>query len=629
MATETIALEIIAKTTQAEAGLKRVGATAEAELGAGGKVDKAAKHGGGALGMMDKASGGLLGGLTSLESPTTALIAGSAALVGVGTEVFAAFNKNEDQMHTLSQAMKDAGEKETPAFTKSLSAAQVAGENMGFAQADVTASIGQLRLAGVSTADGMKYQNTIMDLARAKGLSLADATNVVIKADQGKLKGLVTLGVVAPQGALTQTQLAAATLNAAKTSDAAGKAFDAYGAAAKKYGDNAPQTIAAHTKYTAAVKAADDAQKKLSDGQKTTVGSASYLGNIMDQLGGKIGGQATSHTQDLGVKIDVLKSRFNDIAGHAIPFIGQAFGNVLTFLMGPFASTIGTIVGIIAGIVGRIVAVIGSIVTWIKGHIGVVVFLIAGPFGLAVLFIATHMAGVIAVFRGVFSVIAAIVGTIINIFKVPFDIVTTIIGVFVGVVSGIIGGLVSVIGGAFGVLPHAVQLVVNIISGIFSTVAAVIKGIWQGLSDGIGTIFTAIGNIVKAPINAVITLIDGIITLIDKLQIHIPAIGVGPIHTPSFDWNGLNIGQIPHLSVGGDVAPGGYAWTGEAGPELMRWGGATPVTVIPAARSAAMAGQAGGATVVNVTAQTNADPDAIGRAVVWGLSMRARKVATA
>lgn len=85
-----------------------------------------------------------------------------------------------------------------------------------------------------------------------------------------------------------------------------------------------------------------------------------------------------------------------------------------------------------------------------------------------------------------------------------------------------------------------------------------------GIAQAIGG---AIGGAIKGALNIVITDIDAFIGFLDSISIHIPAIGVGPVHTPSFDWNGLGIPKIPMLARGGDVS--GLFYGAEAGMELL------------------------------------------------------------
>lgn len=108
--------------------------------------------------------------------------------------------------------------------------------------------------------------------------------------------------------------------------------------------------------------------------------------------------------------------------------------------------------------------------------------------------------------------------------------------------------------------------------------------------SGFGSIAHAVWNgivaVFKGAINTIIGGIDNFIGFIDGIQIHIPSIGVGPVHTPSFDWNGLGIPKIPYLATGGQVGEGAFV-AGEEGPELVM-AGSGGATVYNRGQTAAM-----------------------------------------
>ena len=96
---------------------------------------------------------------------------------------------------------------------------------------------------------------------------------------------------------------------------------------------------------------------------------------------------------------------------------------------------------------------------------------------------------------------------------------------------------------------------------------------FSGLGTIVHNVWTGIQKAIKGAINGVIGTINDFIHFIDNIQIHIPAIGVGPVHSPAFNWNGLGIKTIPLLAQGGIVGPGGAAIVGDAGMELLTVGG--------------------------------------------------------
>ncbi len=120
---------------------------------------------------------------------------------------------------------------------------------------------------------------------------------------------------------------------------------------------------------------------------------------------------------------------------------------------------------------------------------------------------------------------------------------------------------------------------------------------FSGLGTLVGKVGKGLGNAIKTGINDVIGIINGFIRFIDSIQIHIPAVGVGPAKTPAFDWNGLNIPQIPKLASGGLITQGGLAVVGDV-PEFV----SMPQTrYLPAGAQVTPLGKAGNTYNFNIT----------------------------
>ncbi len=220
----------------------------------------------------------------------------------------------------------------------------------------------------------------------------------------------------------------------------------------------------------------------------------------------------------------------NEVAALALLIPMGILGAVLTqmavsAIVGLIAAIPELVAGFVAWTVSAGAAAIATIAaTWPLLAIGAVVGLVIGGIILAV----QHWGAIMNWFRGVFAAIGAWIGSFF---------------------SGV------------GTVLH------NVISGIgsaFSGLGSLIHGIWDGIV-----------NVVKGAINWIIGGIDQFIGFIDSIQIHIPSIGVGPIHTPAFDWNGLGIPKIPFLAEGGFAQ--GWFIAGERGPELIYSGAGAQV----------------------------------------------------
>lgn len=146
---------------------------------------------------------------------------------------------------------------------------------------------------------------------------------------------------------------------------------------------------------------------------------------------------------------------------------------------------------------------IGFVIDWVKQHWPLLLALLTGPIGLAILFIVNHFQQIKDFIAGVFNKIKEIVG-------------------------------------------DAVGAVMN----IWHDFAAGLEAVWNGIKSVAESVWNGIIGVIKGVINGIISGINAFIGLIDAIQIHIPSIGVGPLSTPAFDWNGLGIPKIPSLASG-------------------------------------------------------------------------------
>jgi hypothetical protein len=146
-----------------------------------------------------------------------------------------------------------------------------------------------------------------------------------------------------------------------------------------------------------------------------------------------------------------------------------------------------------------------------------------------------------------------------------------------------------------------------------SGAASIISSVWNGIS-----------SVVTGGVNDVIGVINAFIGFIDAIQIHIPSIGVGPIHTPGFDWNGLGIPKIPTLFTGTISASPGLALLGERGPELAFLPGGTRVDNAPAT-ARQLAGADRGPSIGELHVHNHGagpmNPTDIGREVAWAMKV--------
>lgn len=691
-----ITLRILGDAKSAEEALTRTGKSAEEHLG-----------------KVDKASAGATSGMKGM-------VEGFAA-VAVVAEVSKDYEDNQKALTTLTQAMRDAGEKDTPKFREELEKAGAAGRSLGFDTSQTSGAIAQLRLAGVDTSKAMEALPTIMDLARAKNITLSDATAAVVKGMQGQGKALKDLNIEMPPHIATSAQLDAANAKIAASTQQVEHDQELYTAAVKAHGPHSKQAeAAAYTLQTAQEKLSGE-QQKAADIQKSLGDRTGNLGAVLDTLTGKVGGQAQAHTHDLGVQWDILKAQFNEVGGNVIQNVLMPALTAIMGGLGFVADHANTLVPILGGVAAGFVAwkvamAAVAIGQFLSSGAGLAVFLVesatqayisAGGFW-------AMAAGVLAATWPVVAIVAAIAAVIavgvllithwdqvkataqkVFPFILPFiwpivapimAIVTAgkflidhwrdvlkagqnmwpLIQVFIWPITFPIGLIVSAgkalishwgevwstaqkVWGGISPFLFPITFPINLIitAGKFlishwgevwntaSSIFGKISGFVGGVANGIGSAFVAASNIVsgvfsgiahiaKSVLNVPIGLINSVIGFIDdKIQIHIPAIGVGPVHTPAFDWNGLNIPKIPSLAGGSD-----FAYVGPAGVPARIFDNPAGERVQTAqqARDEAAANMRAGIAAaqrgplnISVVAQTNADAVQISKEIAWQL----------
>lgn len=137
--------------------------------------------------------------------------------------------------------------------------------------------------------------------------------------------------------------------------------------------------------------------------------------------------------------------------------------------------------------------------------------------------------------------------------------------------SGIWDGIKSIAQGVWNLVKKPIMDGINMFktdwSNDWSAIKTTFSNIWDGIKNAASSAWSGVTGAIKGGINDVINAINSFINMLDRIQIHIPSVGVGPVKTPAFNWNGLGIPDIPHLAIGGTIARGGMAFVGEQGPE--------------------------------------------------------------
>ena len=286
-----------------------------------------------------------------LASSVTGL-AGAFGAFEAGKFVYDAMTKDEAATTQLNQAMKDAGEKVTPAFTKRLEETEQSAAKFGFTNDQTADSVAKLRMAGVDSTRALDAQGTIMDLARAKNLSLDDATTAVIKGMQGQGRALKDLNIELPPAIGSTAKLDTANQSLANAQAAAAKADTAYAAAVKAHGASSTQATAALAAQQQAHAHLQDAQEKQATAAADVADRTHNFGQVLDAVNPKVGGQAQAAAQTTAGKLQALKAEAEDSAAKFGEQLKPAMDSVITGLgfLADHANVVIPVLGTLTGL---------------------------------------------------------------------------------------------------------------------------------------------------------------------------------------------------------------------------------------------------------------------------------------
>lgn len=204
----------------------------------------------------------------------------------------------------------------------------------------------------------------------------------------------------------------------------------------------------------------------------------------------------------------------------------------------------------------------------------------------------------------------------LTVFHAVADIVKTKIDIIRNVIKFIVPVFKVAFGGIKGVFLATINTVTSVISGLFTIfdgittfISGVFTGNWKKAWEGVKTIFKGVFDsfaaLCKAPINAVIGIINGAISSLNKLNITIPD-WVPGLGGQSF---GIDVPTIPMLYKGTKNWQGGEAIIHDRGAEIVDLPKGT--RVYPHDKSIQMAWKAGreqrGSGTITITIQKLAD----------------------
>ncbi len=223
--------------------------------------------------------------------------------------------------------------------------------------------------------------------------------------------------------------------------------------------------------------------------------------------------------------------------GQTVNSIKVKVGNIINNLKTIFGTVFGAIEKIIRALAGVIANIFGKKISDTCSTAGAVITAFKAAAGAAFAFIADSIKKAMDI----------IVPTV----KIAFEVVKNSISAAVDTITSVINGVMTVFDG-----------ITTFLSGVFT---GNWKKAWEGVKTIFSGVFDSLAALCKAPINAVIGLINGAISGINKLGLTIPD-WVPVIGGKSF---GINIPPIPMLYKGTDNWQGGTAMVHDRGGEII------------------------------------------------------------
>lgn len=281
-------LEAAANTTNL-GGVSKAAKTAEGDLA---KLE--GKRGGGGI-------AGVAGGLMSLGGgPVLVAVGALTALAGAGIALTDTYDKIEQQEKALRIAAHDHGIA-LDALDQHVQRSIAMGEAYAFGANDVREAVAKLTEAGMSLADQQAALPGIMDLARAKNLSVAEAARMYELAVMGNTRALKDLGIALPKITTAEAAHEKAQKAVTKASDELHKAQDhlatVEASLAGKHHLTAAQALRlkqAHEHVHEASTKLNAAQKTLSKTQDDAAMKGARLKMINDDITTAVGDQRTA-----------------------------------------------------------------------------------------------------------------------------------------------------------------------------------------------------------------------------------------------------------------------------------------------------------------------------------------------
>lgn len=272
-----------------------------------------------------------------------------------------------------------------------------------------------------------------------------------------------------------------------------------------------------------------------------------------------------------------------DLVMQIVPLIGQ----LITAILPVLGQLISAILPILATLIAEILPVI---VQLISALLPIIMQIVQSVLPIFIQLVNTILPILTQIIQAVLPVIIQLIQTLLPIIQQIIDTVlpvfisllNVIVPIFQNIIQAILPVLqqllqalmpviqllaeifANVLGTALQSVANIVSSVMQIFQGLIDFITGVFTGNWSQAWEGVKAIFSGVfsglGEIFKAPFRVIVSVINTVISGLNKLKV--------PDWVPEIGGKGINIPKIPEFAKGTNRTPSTFI-AGENGPELI------------------------------------------------------------
>lgn len=255
-----------------------------------------------------------------------------------------------------------------------------------------------------------------------------------------------------------------------------------------------------------------------------------------------------------------------------LPVLGQLISAILPILATLIAEILPIIVQLISALLPAILQIVQSIlpvfVQLINTIVPILTQIIQAVLPVIIQLIQTLLPVIQQIIDTVLPVFISLLNTIVpifqNIIQAILPVLQQLLQALIPVIQLLAEIFANVLGTALQTVANIVSSVMQIFQGLIDFITGVFTGNWSQAWEGVKSIFSGIfsglGEIFKAPFRAIVSVINTVISGLNKLKV--------PDWVPGIGGKGINIPKIPEFAKGTNRTPSTFI-AGENGPELI------------------------------------------------------------